>query len=366
MAKRTSTHAWLRCRAQAWGLALLVAGCGAHATSSDSDAAALGDDADGVDSHLKRCGYREVNETANDITQGGTAEVTGYFASVDGRPLVICGQLDPRQQTQDHRDWDTYEFVVSGARDLDLRVELFDAGSQFQQVSIELWDAGFPTRRLYIGHATASHGVFEFGVAAGAGYWLVVRDVGGTESETSVPYRAVIRRKPYVCETVDDALDYGEGNEIAHAHRGNDMIAVTTDPIALSQTPVDDAPEPTGITLQPDGRYHLRGHSAAIDSTGDDYFDRDAFAVTTGNQVNEMEVVVEGASTVADLDLYIVAATEPTVDLTSGQGTAMGDDRITLAVAPETTYWLWVGAHVDAERADQIYDVAVCARQIVP
>src|SRR5262245_36075025 len=107
--------------------------CGGGDDDPGVAAAPLGDaapalDAAVTDAAVVDCAgdHRESRDDSNDPfspAKSGQAERTELALSAGGQSFTICGQIDPRQATQQVTDYDAFAFEVTGAEPVALRIE---------------------------------------------------------------------------------------------------------------------------------------------------------------------------------------------------------------------------------------------------
>ena len=101
----------------------------------------------------------------------------------------------------------------------------------------------------------------------------------------------------------------------------------------------------------------------------DDYRDRDAFLVRTGPETRELSL--RGGwehNAGVDLDVHVFRAGDPSLDISFRGAAAVGvgsDELTTMAVLPETDYWVWVGAY-DGNQPDLPldYSITLCSSSL--
>jgi hypothetical protein len=368
------TRAWGRFAA---GVVLACGACGGD-DGGGEDAApardgALPGDAGARDAAVVDCSgdHRESAEAANNPfpPADGSAERTGLSLAAGGAEFWLCGEIDPNQATGEITDVDAYEFLVAGDEPVDLRIEMVAAAGD-TALGLDLFRVaeGQPQQVATVpfrnGYALLAGLVAEPGV-----YWVnaVARQPA---PDSPIGYAISVAENQLACpaseQKVPDFVEAGDGE----ASRGNDTVAVhLPDPPALTAEE-KDAAEATGLVMEPEPVRLVRGVSAAVESAGDSYLDRDAYLVATGPETSELELRLTWPDEAeADLDLYLFDAGDPEVDYSIGLGSASGryrDALLTLNVDPDHEYWLWVGTF-DLENGgptgDVAYDVTLCARQ---
>jgi hypothetical protein len=357
-------------------LAVWPAACGSGGGDGNQDAAPTVDgaappDAWG-DAAVVDCSadYRESNEGKNDPfspDEGGSAERTELALAAGGAGFTICGQIDPAQASELVSDYDAYLFDVSGGDPVNLRIELRApgaAGSAPLGLDVYRVQDGLPVP-LAAGPFRNGYAIVAGVVVQPGSYW--VSAVGWPPApDAPVGYAISVDENPLRCPRADGNLDYLESND--GAGRGNDTVAIhRPEPPALTSD-TSDQPEATALSLEPDAVALLRGVSAAIESTGDSYLDRDTYLLETGPNTSELELRLSWDAPDADLDLYLFAAGDPATEYSVGLGTSPGssDELMTLNVDPDRRYWLWIGAYAHPGDQPLPYDVTLCPRTHAP
>jgi hypothetical protein len=217
--------------------------------------------------------------------------------------------------------------------------------------------------RAGFGSWTHDHGVFVAHVTAGT-WFVTLAGFDAAALGASFSYSIKLATDTARCAhvTTGGFTEAGDGA----GNTGNDVILYdeAAQPVRRV-TPGADAPEATGITVAPAASYRLTG-SLANNNVADSYMDRDTFAFTTGATTNEISIRLNWPSTTADLDMFIVK--EAVIEKLIGAGfdnASREEEFETFAVAPNTTYWLWLGAY-DGASLPASYDVTVCGDSVVP
>ena len=362
----SAVHTWSALLA-----ASLVAGCGSDDAAGDAvppvDAAAP-NDALLSDAAVVDCDgdHRESRDRTNDplTVEGGAAEPTGFVLRGASDPFTVCGQIDPAQANDTVVDGDYYEFTVGGTAPVNVRIELrAPDGALASDLAIDLHQVSEGTPVFVAkGPFRASYGLIA-GIPLEPGTYWVNAVAFNPAPEAPVLYSVSIQRDTMTCPR-EEPTDYTESGD--GSGRGNDMIAIDhPDPPALTASPGDE-PEATDLEVDPaTGAVGFGGVSAALDSDGDSYLDRDAYLLRTGPDTDELEVRLTWPNADVDLDVYLFAAGDPASDYSVGLGAKVGkvnDERFTVAVDPDRAYWLWVGAYQDGTGLPMSYGVTVCSR----
>lgn len=354
-------------------LAMWPAACGGGGGDADQDAAPTADGAPPPDAWedaaVVDCSadYRESSEGKNDPfspDEGGSAERTGLALAAGGPGFTVCGEIDPAQANDLVTDYDAYLFDVGGGDPVNLRIELrAPAAPDDAPLGLDVYRVqdGLPVP-LATGPFRSGYALVAGVVVPPGSYW--VSAVGWPPAPGApVGYAISVEENPLRCPRADSIPDYAESND--GGGRGNDTVAIRRpDPPELTSD-TSDQPEPTGLTLEPDGVALVRGVSAAIGSSGDSYLDRDTYAIETGPSASELELRLSWADTAADLDLFLFAAGDPATEYSVGLGTSPGasDELMTLNVDPGRRYWLWVGAYTGSGDQPVPYDITLCPRE---
>lgn len=349
----------------------LLAACGSG-DGSGGDAGSLFDAALPSDAFLSdaavvdcQADYRESRDRTNDplTIETGEAEPTGFVLRGGSDPFSVCGQIDPAQANDTVVDGDYFEFTVGGTSPVNVRIELTAPdGARATDLAIGLHqvDEGPPVF-IASGPFRADYGLIA-GIPLQPGTYWVNAVAFHPAPASPVLYTISIGRDTLACPRVDLAA-YDESSD--GAGRGNDMVAIQhPDPPEL--TAAADSPEMTGIELDPmSDPVSVQGWSAALESDGDSYLDRDTYLIRSGPAANELEVRLSWPNGDVDLDVYLFAKDDPLVDYSVGLGATVdrvNDELFTVAIDPGRNYWLWVGAYQDGTGLPINYNVTLCPR----
>lgn len=354
--------------------ALAFAACGGGGDPATPDAgtdgAAGADASNQPDANTGPCDFNEAADATNNLfEESGVPESSGQ-SFAPGSSFTVCGNIDPAQATTDVADADFFEFSVGTAGNV--RVELTGTGaSALTNLAVGVYteqggSVGF-------GAFNVSHGVAAIeGLAAGTYILGVFADLPAPSA--AVPYTIRVIEDTSPCPADGNAPTYTESDESGAAHRGNDMVS-----IAYNRTPsgqltasTTDVAEVSGITMAPGTTYHLRGNTAMVTSDGDEYLDRDTYAIASDASTNEVTIRLTWPDGTSDMDVFLFADGDPADEF--GSGTIIGttaDELFTIAVAPGTNYWLWAGTYNDTGTGGNTdlpltYDVTICARTFTP
>lgn len=321
---------------------LLVA-CGDNGVTPDALAVDAIDAAPDAPTPPVGCDWGELHDDTNHTAPETTPVAFGTKA-------VYCGQIDIGHTVSTTMlvDADAFGFAIGA--DTSIRIEL---EGDFGPLGVELSIVNRFGDPIRTSRFVGAHAVTAARLSPG-GYGLAVRAIGA-EPAAAIPYKATITIDTSSCH-VTSAATYTESGA------ANDMVDVRfTGDVAMRRvlTAAADAPEPDGVTFAPGTQVRFTGTSADVDAA-DDYRDRDAFLVVTGAGVDTLSVRLDWASTSADLDFFVFPASVPELVGASHVST-MAPEAATFAVAPSTTYWLWIGAYDTSTGLPITYDASVCA-----
>lgn len=358
---------------------LFLGACGLFACGGDDDGGIVIADSgptvdSGPDANLGCGDYEEASDGSNNpFAEGGAAESSGItFAAGDTK--VVCGVVDPAQADDAFGvvDLDGFDFDVGEGAPL--RVVLRTDGADqlggllllLQWVDENGDGHSFGAGGYAEGYALATSGQ----EVAGTWRLVVAAFPGETPPAASIDYQLEIVERP-ACDAAAGDADYTEANDGAKNHK-NDMVSVTwaNDPSFKATRSTTDVAEPTGLSLDVGTPVHLHGTSADI-AANDDYHDKDAYALTIGEGVNELDVRVTWADgTDVDMDALAFIAGMPEAELTGGNvafASSTPDDLGTARVPGGVDMWLWVAAYNEAATdLPQDYDVTICPRTFTP
>jgi hypothetical protein len=214
------------------------------------------------------------------------------------------------------------------------------------------------------------HGAYLAELPAGT-YNIVVTASAAADIAAPIPYKVeLVADQPTTrCPDLTGmTADYTEANDGA-ANTGNDVVLVdfTKIPSFSLTAATTDAPEMTGLTVDPSKNAHVVGSSASVAAGTDTYLDRDTYAITTGTSTNELSIRLNWPGSTTDLD-YVVfennMLTTPNVAATLTASTE--DEFATFAVKPSTSYWVWIGAYKGSTGQPIAYSASVCAATYTP
>ena len=311
--------------------------------------------------------HRESAEDTNDpfSSANGSAERTGLALAPGDPGFWVCGQIDPSQAAGKVADYDAYEFTVEGDDPINLRIELLASDTSKTPLRLDLY-------RVDDGPAEEVASIpFRNGYALIAGleaepgrYWVSAAALPPVP-DGLVGYAILVSENALSCAPAGPPVAHLEA--VDGDGRGNDTVSIhLPDAPALTEDEMD-TPEETGLVLEPDTVHLVRGDSAAVESAGDSYRDRDTYLFTTGPATSELEVRLAWPDGLVDLDINLFAAGDPEITYSDDLGTESGPDRdalMTLNVDPGSAYWLWVGAYDGGGKIEQAvtYDITLCPR----
>jgi hypothetical protein len=330
---------------------LAVIGCGDDSSGANPD----GNNGDGGGSNSVPCTYTEKDDVGNAMST--TPEVTGItFANAIG----LCGSVNSGHfnSTEELVDQDIYRLTFSA--DADLILHFTGAGGSLDELAVQV--AQSSTRAGY-GSWTHDHGALVAHVTPGD--WYVTVGAFNGSDVTSFPYKIVVApdtpgRCPHV--TTGGYTEAGDGA----SNNGNDMMEYTlaSNSIRYPTTSTADAPEATGINAAPGGNYRLTGTAALVDP-GDDYMDRDTYEFTTDGATNEISVRLNWPG-LPDFDFIVIPKGSVNPIIGAGfDNVSMEAEFETFAVAPNTSYWLWIAAE-NGSALPATYDATLCSSTYTP
>ena len=299
------------------------------------------------------CDYTEASDATNDyfLASGYALEATGLTFS--GTALTVCGQVDSGHYSTHYYSVDIDNFGITLASDSDVIVTLSGAGQNVSWLAVHAYN---PTTGYGVGSGNFinDHGVFSAHLAAGR-YELSVEAYDNQDIAAPIPYKMRIAADApgTRCPQNTSTPDYVEANDGA-SNRGNDVI--DTDYRGYRSyvitTSTADAPEPTSLVLVSGASYRISGTSAAVSQTD----------ATT----NQLAIRLNWTDASADLD-YLLFPEGGDYPYGGAAHTSFGGDEFaTIAVAPGTRYWLWVGALQTSTVLPATYDLSLHAETFTP
>jgi hypothetical protein len=308
------------------------------------------------------CDYTEQDDLTNDYLDSNPGyEDSGLTYSTSQK--VICGTVNNGHYDSGYGtvDVDTYQYTVS--QKANVLVTLRATAANMNMIST----VGFYAVNVSSGNYETIGGYFDgdHGAASGeftAGTWQIdVEAYANQDSPVAVDYQLVMSPDTPLqrCASLFENPVYVEAHDGSDS-TGNDVLSSTSGyPAMLGNA---SAPETTGMSMTGGTRYLVTGVSADVAGDGDDYLDRDTYLVTTDSTTNQLSFRIAATSGDAVLDYYVfpVGSSYPLTE------TAYATQAMTtLAVAPSTSYWVWVGAEAGATSLPADYGITFCAETFV-
>jgi hypothetical protein len=322
----------------------------------------------GGDAPLPACDYTEKSDATNDTT----TENTGLTIGATTR--TVCGNVDTGHYDSSTMtaDIDSYTVAVAAAK-AELVIDFENqTPASLTDFTVEIFDTNTPATLLYAGDYTgalAVHGAYIAELPAGS-FDVVVTATAAAAIATAIPYtvRLVADNPTVRCPDLTGMqANYTEAHDGA-TNTGNDVVLInfSQDP-SFTMTPYTSAPEATQLTINPDENSHVVGSSAMVAAGTDKYLDRDTFAITTGASTNELSVRLNWPGATADLDYVVFPASSIMTPVEAATLTSTSEDEFaTLAVKPNTSYWLWIGAYTGSTGLPIAYSATVCGGEFTP
>ena len=307
------------------------------------------------------CSYNEVADSTNNtvVEQTGQTLITA--------PLTLCGSI--AQNPPDANgiiDIDQMSFTIVNESDY-----LFQLSAPTLDSSVTTTIQLFDSMMNPIGSSAfaGGHAVLAAHLTSDT-YTVEVQATGLASPTALVPYKIVITtdNEATRCMTLTTAADYVEAND-GMSNTGNDMVDVSysngiTETLTASTT---DMPEPTGLTLSAGRNVRITGTSGNVAAGADDYRDRDTFAISMGEDANQLDIRINWPGSASDFDAFLfpAAATDATTIADVGEMITTdqtGPEYGALAVTPGENYWPWVGVYDDSNVVLPVdYDITVCS-----
>jgi len=321
------------------------------------------------------CGdYEEASDATNDSLVDGTAEASGItFAAGDTK--VVCGVIDPAQMDAEIGviDIDGFDFEVGDAAPLRVVLRSPGAGDLGDgaglAVLLQVVDTDGPSTLsgggFVDGYAMASSGF----VGAGTRRLAIFATPGAALPDGPIEYQVEVTDQ-IPCDLPAGDPDYTEARDGAKS-RKNDTISATwaNEQVTVLTRATTDLPEPTDITLADGTPVHLRGTSADV-VANDDYHDKDAYLVTAGAGVNEVDIRLTWPDGDIDMDTMAFIADMPDNDIAGGGGAFIGtngDEIFTARIPADAALWVWAASYNEGATDLPVdYDVTVCGRTFTP
>jgi len=320
------------------------------------------------------CDYGELRDATNDddgTPSGGSPEDTMVAFSAS---TVLCGKLDSSHfdATSGKVDADAFMFNLPAAGVLYL--QMYGTGLEgVDEVRVAIYGGTGFTSLQMSGVFAVNHAALTVPLESGT-YEVYIQAYNPTALTADVSYK--VKLTPDTTQT-DCALvttgGYAEARDAATNNLGNDMIVVDLDadgPVFTAAS--SDQPEPSALTIATTGSSRFTGTAeVTAPTTVNSYKDRDTFEIRTGPTTNEISIRTTWTAAVADLDLTVfekpdVAATSP-FELASSAAAADGpsEELVTLAVKPDTSYWVWIGNWNESTGA-AAYSTTICGKSYTP
>jgi hypothetical protein len=305
------------------------------------------------------CDYTESHDASNDyLAESGYAlEATGLVFS--GQAMTICGQIDNGHYNaaESSIDIDNYGFDL--AADADVIVTLTGDAQYIATVGAWAYDPASGTIPGG-GYFNYDHGVFSAHLAAGH-YELSIEAYDSGDVAAAVPYHLTIAGDSPAtrCAALATPSSYIEAGDGSDSH-GNDVFDVDFDTAPyrmFTQTPMD-RPEDFEVPLDSGAPQRIDGEAAMIAPVGS-YLDHDTYLVMTGPTTNQLTIRLDWTSENVDLDYYLSTAGATYPIGSSATARLGGGEFATIAVAPGTRYWLWVGSYQSSLESSH-YDATLC------
>lgn len=306
----------------------------------------------GCGDNSRPCSYVERDDGDNDVT----AEATGI--AIGGGAQDVCGAIDGGHAANGTLDVDRFRVSIAGS-DMLFQLAADDEAAVLPSgLELRVFDtAPVPTllADLSLDVKQTDHAAMLVELPAGD-YDIVMSAAAAGDLSGTIGYRLRVTEFDFSGCTVAGTATYAEADDTGNA-------AVAIDYAKTPQfTAMGGSPELTKLSVEAGHDYKITG-SAGTDATGDDYLDRDTYAVATDETTNEMTIRLAWTDPV-DLDyaLFEDGSLEPTAISNTASTTVQ--ELQTFAVKPSTRYWLWVGRHVDATgtatSGTAAYDATVC------
>ena len=115
-------------------------------------------------------------------------------------------------------------------------------------------------------------------------------------------------------------------------------------------------PRTDGLTIEPGAKYRLAGTSADVALTRS-YLDSDTYVFHTGPTTTQVTIRLDWTDSDSDMDFAV--SREGSLEVIGGAFSTEVGEFDTLAVTPNTTYWLWNAAY-DFSATPLPYDISLC------
>jgi hypothetical protein len=311
--------------------------------------------------------YVEIADAAN--LRLGKPEITGHELFPDA-PFTLCARFNAGHfdSATGVVDGDSFEFMTTGPYSYLVTLDVADPSAISRvEVSFDVLPFGYVQETVVLnGRAIIPIRPDRWGKMR-----IFLEAFNDAGIAVSVPYRLHF----YPDEPLDDCLavkaanasqTYTEAGDVP-LHRGNDILRPSYWQNATAFTPHLDHPEPSGVVLDVGDRALLTGTSAQIDYGEDDvYFDGDMYAFSTGD-ATQLTVRIDVPNAPVDMDMMLYREGE-LERITYGMRLRTEIETLTVAVQPNTAYWLWVATDHNSPwyGSPWPYSVTLCGQSFTP
>jgi hypothetical protein len=306
------------------------------------------------------CDYTEQDDTTNDyLADSPGVEDTGLTYA--NSQMVICGVLNNGHYDSTYGSVDIDNYSFTAANDGNVLVTLRGNPTALTAISsVAVFGYNPDTGQTVGGYFTHDHAAVSLALTAGT-WQFDMESYDNQDAAASTDYQLVFTPDfpAQRCAQLTSTPNYTESLDGADS-TGNDAVAVNFDD-SPEMWMLSSQPENTGLSMTGGLRYRVSGVSADIPAV-DSYFDRDTFLVTTDATTNQLSLRLNTTSQTADLNYYVFPAGD-TFPL--AQTYLASSTFATLAVAPSTSYWVWIGAASDSTALPASYDVTLCSDTFV-
>ncbi len=319
------------------------------------------------------CEYGELHdETNDDATSAGQAEQTQVTF---GGSAVFCGKFNvARYNTMSKKvDADAYTFTLNG--DTELYISLYGAGLEgLAQVDLQIYGGQGFQDLITSGSFAGNHASAITALGQGT-YEIYVRAYNAAAPGTDVAYKVKLQTDDLEARcaavTTGGFAEAGDGVN----NLGNDMVGVDFDAMdpAMFQTltTANDVAENTALTIEDGMKYRFTGTAQVSNPVVGSYRDRDTFEITTGAMTNEITIRAAWPTPMSDLDMFVfekpAAGAMTPLEIASAAFTGVGpnEEVVTVAVQPNSKYWVWLGNYNDSAAAP-VYSTTICGVNYTP
>lgn len=324
------------------------------------DAAPVADATPTIDGSVARCQASGDYVESDEIGNATLPEPTGLSIGPGGASSTIGGCVATDQSIDNAADLDLYEFTVTETTNV--RVDLTWSEDTTPMHWLVIYDDTDTEVAWWTPGNTGAVSSRPTSLLAGT-YWIYLH-VNPPAPETAYAYQLAIAEEAAPCAQSAADPDYTEADESGAGHRANDMAEIVwTEPVTITATAADDAPEATGLTLAAGSDYRVLGTSANVGASSDDYLDHDTFAVTTGDSTTRLHVRLDWQSNPTDMDFMVFRADDVGAVVAGGVTYERQLEYAVVSVEPNATYWVWVAVSADASaQVPRDYALTICAR----